>query len=94
MGGWYGGDVGPTDYLASEEDSGAGEMLDDDGTYWEDETAPDEAFPDVPETYDVGEYPEELEQSMSEDGDGDDEAGAAAVEAGGCFPGEGSVASR
>lgn len=94
-GGGGGGDMGPGDYMATEEDDGAGEMLDDDGTYYEEPGAPEELFPDEPDTFDVGEYPEEVEQSSSEDDDeGGGEDAEAQVDAGGAFPGEGSIADQ
>ena len=98
-GGWSGGgggDLGPEDYMAPEEDDGGGGMLDDDGTYYEEPGVPDEAFTEEPEQYAVGSFPEEIAQSEGDEdeGDGDDEANAAAVDAGGAFPGEGGIADR
>lgn len=93
-GGGYGGDLGPDDFLAPEEDNGAGNGFDeDDGTYQEDEGPPEEFFAETAPRYAVGDFPEELAQSESEDDD-DVPEGAdpeAVVEAGGKFPGEGAV---
>jgi hypothetical protein len=87
-GGGGGGDLGPDDFLAPEEDNGAGEGFDDDdGTYFEDEGMTEDDFPAEPPQFAVGEFPEELAQSQSEDEDeGMPEGGED-----GPFPGEGSV---
>lgn len=87
-GGGYGGDLGPDDFLAPEEDNGAGEGFDDDdGTYYEDEGLTDSDFPEGAPQYAIGEFPEEIAQSQSEDEDeGMPEGGED-----GPFPGEGSV---
>ena len=94
-GGGYGGDLGPDDFLAPEEDNGAGNGFDeDDGTYQEDEGPPEDFFAETAPHYAIGDFPEELAQSESEDDDDDGPEGAdpeAVVEAGGKFPGEGAV---
>ena len=95
-GGGYGGDLGPDDFLAPEEENGAGDMLDeDDGTYYEEPQPADGEFPEEQDRYAVGEFPEEIAQSESDEDDAGvpDENGALPGEDGGPFPGEGSVGS-
>ena len=81
-GGGGGGDLDGDSYYG--EDNGAGDMLDDDGTYEEEPGLQEEQFYEQPDVYAGGEYPEEIEQSLAEE-DIDD------IEAGGVFPDEGSV---
>jgi len=87
-GGGGGGDLGPDDYLAPEEDDGAGSSFDeDDGTYFEEAEVPEGVFSEEPQQYAIGEFPEELAQSSSEDED----EGMPEGDEDGPYPGEGSV---
>lgn len=90
-GGGYGGDLGPDDFLAFEEDNGAGEEFDDDdGTYYEDEGMTESDFPTEATPYAIGEFPEEIAQSRSEDDDAEMPEGGED----GPFPGEGTVGAQ
>jgi hypothetical protein len=87
-GGGGGGGGGDFPDGGGDESDGFDDVDLNDGSYAEEPPLPDEAFPDEPIQYDVGEYPEEIAQSQQEEDEPPDDDGSPD----GPFPGEGTVA--